>query len=613
MLNRDKTEAQDRIIYILSSRGSDGFKRLSQIYDPGLNVGANCSGGFKKNTSQRDVYDRLAEGLNSEGSDAWQPPFEVYPDTYWDASYQSYSSRESLERAGEIPALNVNSALRELNHYRFNTNSNAEAYVDFQQRLNEKLTGKLTAEQRVRAIQIAAVENHIVSQKVLGTMYANGSGVERNHHRAAYWFERAAYQGDKEAEDNLATVEQWIAESAQNGPAPVSVEDLRRAAWLGDDLLAQVALGDLYSGQDGIEAFVWYYLATINPSGLERGIDIPQADRDDAVGRAKDGVNELLDSLLNSEINDAHLRVIQVLSTRGAEGYIRLGEIYDMRPDTEVVEQIGSQATPGGTQPTFGEDRTGFGFETNNLEAFVYYLKADQYGHTVASLLKGSLMQSTDQSWPNQASSVEVEEIAKDGVAAWQPPYELYPNNYWDASLESFAARDALDRLLDLRLTDKGIPYRDLQYALKALGYYNGPFDGNESSATGAVKNFQKDGLNLVERKQTGTLKPWEMVQLVQYAATKIKAEDFDQRRAILRSQNTLGTMYFKGIGVIESGPRAVYWFERAAVRNDPRALRNLAEVFQYGAAGLEIDLDRASNFRVRACRAGYDGIDLNC
>lgn len=125
---------------------------------------------------------------------------------------------------------------------------------------------------------------------------------------------------------------------------PDAVRVWRQDAWRQDDFLAQIRLGDLYSANqsfapgessknasflDPVEAYVWYYMA------LRPGHDY----------RADDNANSY-DTLYNIRTNalnnaqviyyaltfeqrlDARARILYVLSSRGAEGFITLGRIH---------------------------------------------------------------------------------------------------------------------------------------------------------------------------------------------------------------------------------------------------------------------------------------------
>ena len=64
---------------------------------------------------------------------------------------------------------------------------------------------------------LAAEQGYAGAQTNLGTMYANGRGVNESKSEAIKWLTRAADQGDKIAQDNLAAL---AAQGRQSGPNP---------------------------------------------------------------------------------------------------------------------------------------------------------------------------------------------------------------------------------------------------------------------------------------------------------------------------------------------------------------------------------------------------------
>lgn len=112
-----------------------------------------------------------------------------------------------------------------------------------------------------------------------------------------------------------------------------AVEIWRKAAWQQDDFFSQVALGDLYSDDQGfrdpVEAYVWYYLA-LRPNHYYA------VDDDDRVGRtmnqkrreAFSNMQQIFDSLTLEQRMEARSRIIYILASRGSEGFIALGKLH---------------------------------------------------------------------------------------------------------------------------------------------------------------------------------------------------------------------------------------------------------------------------------------------
>lgn len=55
----------------------------------------------------------------------------------------------------------------------------------------------------------AAKENSRTAQYLLGDCYENGTGVEQDYKQAAYWYRKAAKQGDPDAKEALERLKQW--------------------------------------------------------------------------------------------------------------------------------------------------------------------------------------------------------------------------------------------------------------------------------------------------------------------------------------------------------------------------------------------------------------------
>jgi len=111
------------------------------------------------------------------------------------------------------------------------------------------------------------------AQYQLGTLYAEGKGVEQNDAIAALWFERAANQGDAAAQYNLGA--SYIEGLGVKKDEAEAAKWFRKAA---DQRMAfaQLNLGMLYASgrgvpQDNVEALKWIELAVLGmPPGGPR-------------------------------------------------------------------------------------------------------------------------------------------------------------------------------------------------------------------------------------------------------------------------------------------------------------------------------------------------------
>ncbi len=124
---------------------------------------------------------------------------------------------------------------------------------------------------------------------------------------------------------------------------PDAVKVWRQEAWQRDDFLAQVRLGDLYSGSqsiapgesknpsfaDPVEAYVWYFMA-LRPFRDYRADDNSNAAdtiysvRNNALNNAE----HIYNSMTFEQRLDARARILYILSSRGAEGFLTLGRIH---------------------------------------------------------------------------------------------------------------------------------------------------------------------------------------------------------------------------------------------------------------------------------------------
>ena len=163
---------------------------------------------FEKSAPSRDQYSRFVEAKARQ----WTPPFEFYPNEapasgvpFSDESRPRGDAYEyALSRmAGELPFLHVGRALRYLGI----AETAAARPEDLSKRqietleamLGHPMEGRLSYLERVRAIQLAAVNGSSEAQLVLAVMYAEGIGLPADYARAFKWFDEAARQGSPEA------------------------------------------------------------------------------------------------------------------------------------------------------------------------------------------------------------------------------------------------------------------------------------------------------------------------------------------------------------------------------------------------------------------------------
>jgi hypothetical protein len=132
------------------------------------------------------------------------------------------------------------------------------------------------------------------AQYLLGDLYAEGKGVERNDTAAFMWYQRAANQGEPRAQYNLGA-------SYAEGSG-VRKSDVDAAKWFERAAnqgmpFAQLNLGLLYAAgngvrQDNVEAFKWLELAFSGlPAGGARS-DVARAMTDVAAKMSREEIDE---------------------------------------------------------------------------------------------------------------------------------------------------------------------------------------------------------------------------------------------------------------------------------------------------------------------------------
>ena len=163
---------------------------------------------FEKSAPSRDQYSRFVEAKARQ----WTPPFEFYPNEapasgvpFSDESRPRGDAYEyALTRMGtELPFIHVGRALRYLGI----TEAAATRPEDLSKRqietleamLGHPMESRLSYLERVRAIQMAAVNGSSEAQLVLAVMYAEGIGLPADYARAFKWFDEASRQGSPEA------------------------------------------------------------------------------------------------------------------------------------------------------------------------------------------------------------------------------------------------------------------------------------------------------------------------------------------------------------------------------------------------------------------------------
>ena len=350
----------------------------------------------------------------------------------------------------------------------------------------------------------------------------------------------------------------------------------RKAAWQQDDFLSELRLADIYGNSadshyyDPVESYVWYYLASRSALDIDDASPAAQflhnARHDARIKRAV-----LLASLDADEREDARERIVYILSCRGASGFDELGRIYD----TDYARE-----RPG-RDVDFVGITTDSVMQPSDADALLYFHIAESMGDPVARYYLNDI--------EGRLRGTGIGKHIVDDEARkfhfWSPSYEFYPPGDNDSGIPySDECEVGFARGQALSLVEPELPRFAIVHALAFLGW------GREGIA--GIKRFQLTAGD----DATGRLTALQSVRLIQTAAVRGDAD----------SQNTLGVMYAKGIGVVRNFVRAQYWFQKAADQRDGAALYHLGVLYKVGPEGIRQDLSRANDAFTAAALAGF-------
>jgi len=168
---------------------------------------------FERSSPSRSRYAAFVEAKARQ----WVPPFEFYPNTapasgvpFSDESRPRGDAYEyALSRMTELPFVHVGRALRYLGVTETvptRPDALSKRQIEtLEAMLGHPMESRLSYLERVRAVQLAAVNGSSEAQLVLAVMYAEGIGVPADYARAFHWFEEAARQGSPEAKFAMST------------------------------------------------------------------------------------------------------------------------------------------------------------------------------------------------------------------------------------------------------------------------------------------------------------------------------------------------------------------------------------------------------------------------
>jgi len=392
----------------------------------------------------------------------------------------------------------------------------------------------------------------------------------------------------------------------------------RKAAWQNDDFLSEVKLGDIYGDENGtnkfydpVESYVWNFLAT-HSIGASTYIDDGFARRIIASNyhRAQMRQQKLLMLMSADERREARQRIVYIYACRGADGFLRLGQILSSgmagggpqghETWTDAPATYGAFSDSARARSDF-DDRTRREFDSgdaaqarqmmgissdsviapNDGEALLYFHIADNMGHPLAhEYLRGLDRGVRGARWLGS----RVADEASANAHTWFPPFEFYPSGSTDSGVPySDECYIGLDRQRALVMAERQLPPHAAERALQYLGWNPGP--------TG-VTRFQ---LTLNDAP-TGRLTAAQSVRAIQTAALRGDAA----------SQNALGVMYAHGVGVLTNYLRAEYWFRKAGDQRYGAALYHLGVLYKVGPDGIHQDLSKANDYFTASALAGF-------
>ena len=168
---------------------------------------------FERSSPGRSRFGSFVEAKARQ----WVPPFEFYPNDapasglpFSDESRPRGDAYEyALSRMNELPFVHVGRALRYLGV----TETAPTAPEQLSKRqvetleamLGHAMESRLSFLERVRAVQLAAMNGSSEAQLVLAVMYSEGIGVPTDYARAFHWYAQADRQGSPEAKFAMST------------------------------------------------------------------------------------------------------------------------------------------------------------------------------------------------------------------------------------------------------------------------------------------------------------------------------------------------------------------------------------------------------------------------
>jgi hypothetical protein len=421
---------------------------------------------------------------------------------------------------------------------------------------------------------------------------------------------------------------------ANGGPTPAAPEPpadehrfraLRHAAWQNDDFWAQVELGHLYnatrdnSDYDPVEAYVWYFLASINPQSrldgeVEYDGDYRYPSVYDATKDAKRNRAHIAQLFTSDQRDEARDRITYILACRGPAGFVLLGELYSRWSPVDTGDSFsGSSSTQGERSREYRSgDQGGSGSDyeeepvrpiaADDHDAMLYYQLAANSGSRLSNRYQDYVNEYQDflKHDLGEANGQEVAQSAAIDAQRWHLPFAYYPGSRTRSGIpltdecNGNGDNDQYPEGAD----DTPISYWNLQEALWALNYLRDPptkkiLDPNSKEMFDATVAYQKSH----GKDATGRLTIRQGLDLVTEAA----------ERQDPASEIALGKIYVLGsiqsVPEVANGDGEVWWQQVAKDRRASNYYRGMAfydlsSVYRNGYGNVPADRAQADLYK---------------
>ncbi|MCR5348603.1 MAG: TIR domain-containing protein [Bacilli bacterium] len=404
----------------------------------------------------------------------------------------------------------------------------------------------------------------------LGDCFVEGEGVEQSLEDAANWYQKAADNGLKEAEEKAAKC--YLALAREGDP------------------LYMFNIGLCYCNGEGVE------------QSYEKGAEWYKKAAD--LGNAG-AMNNLGLLYRHGQGVKASARQAAIWFKKAAEndnpnGFTNLGLLYEEVGDLEeAFRQYSLGAEGGDANAMFKVGYLyyhGIGVEQSFEKAFEWYSKGAELGNTAAMWGLGVCYQygkCVEQS--DEKAFKWYEQSAEGGDPDGQCKTGIFLTNGWGTEADPEKAFEYFQSAAEADNPDAMCHVGDC--------YYNG--EGVEQSYEEAVRWYEKAaevgnedgewGLGLCYERGKGVEQSYE-----EAFAHYLKAAEHGDERAMFK----VGYLYHGGKGVKESLEEAAKWYRKGAELGDSSAAWGLGVCYEYGD-GVEQSDEKAFEWYERAAEGG--------